>query len=124
MCASLDDRYPAPKTAKHLPEFQSDIATSQNQQVFWHSIQFHNCCRGGEARINTGASHVLSLNDGCFPTRSSQRCRKWSSCLASSYYNCIVLFNYHVFLSPIFRVFMSCCIVLTTLDSLQLLEKV
>src|SRR5450755_623007 len=40
--AALDDSDLAAEAAKHLPEFQTDVATAQDQQVLRHAIELHN----------------------------------------------------------------------------------
>src|SRR5437867_9614395 len=37
----MHDRDPAAEPAEHLPEFEADIASPQNDQVFWKIPQFH-----------------------------------------------------------------------------------
>ena len=41
VCSSLDNRDLAAEAAEHLPEFQTDIATAQDQQVFRHDVELH-----------------------------------------------------------------------------------
>src|ERR1700676_1730560 len=37
----LDNGYAAAEAAEHLPEFQGDVAASENDQMFRHGAQFH-----------------------------------------------------------------------------------
>src|SRR5690348_5072930 len=41
VCPSLDYRDLAAEKAEHLPEFQTDIATAYDQQVFRHDVELH-----------------------------------------------------------------------------------
>src|SRR5258708_36034503 len=39
--ASLDNSHLATEATKHLPKFQTHIATSHDQQMLWYNIKFH-----------------------------------------------------------------------------------